>query len=67
MRALISLIAGGMLLNLSAHAVSAAKNHEKDDGIKFLDEDVDLNDEEDFFEEPRSEMPRDYITEIKLN
>lgn len=67
MRALISLIAGGMLLNLSAHAVSAARNHDKDDGIKFLDEDVNINDDEDLLEESRSETPRDDITENKLH
>lgn len=40
MRALISLIAGSMLLNLSAHAVSNTKKNEtNDDGYKILDED----------------------------
>lgn len=66
MRALISLIAGGMLLNLSAHAVSAARENEKDDDIKFLDEDVNVNEEDELLEESRSMMPRDY-NETKFN
>lgn len=41
MRALLSLIAGGMLLNLSAHAVAAAKEHTTD-GLKALDDDLEV-------------------------
>jgi hypothetical protein len=42
MRALLSLIAGSMLLNLSAHAVAAAKEIHTTDGLKALDEDFEV-------------------------
>lgn len=41
MRALLSLIAGSMLLNLSAHAVSKSKEVHTD-GLKAIDEDLEV-------------------------
>lgn len=42
MRALLSLIAGSMLLNLSAHAVSKSKEIHTTDGLKAIDEDLEV-------------------------
>lgn len=64
MRALISLIAGSMLLNLSAHAISnTKKNESNDDGYKISDEDESDTAEE--IEARGFEYPRAYENQIE--
>lgn len=57
MRALLSLIAGGMLLNLSAHAVAAAREYHTTDGLKALDEDFEAAENPRAWEKQEMEDP----------
>lgn len=65
MRALLSLIAGGMLLNLSAHAVAAAKEIHTTDGLKALDEDLEVPQNPRAWEKQKMEDPQ--YDENRLN